>query len=151
MWYRLSTKQAPIMAAWLIAVAALVAPGCGGREKIARVAGRVTLDGQPLGGAQIVFENVALGVSVNVPLAADGTYTARTYDAAGLPPGTYHIAVRPGEFGSGEAPLISEAATRSEPASSNIPERYRSTATSGLTASVVAGENPSQDFVLTLP
>jgi hypothetical protein len=123
--------------------------GCG-KADIARVAGRVTLDGQPLSGAQIVFEDAARGVSVNAQLSADGQYTARTYDKEGLPPGTYQIAVRPGQFGTGEAPLA-DAVLTSQPVSSTIPERYRSAATSGLSVVVAAGDNPPQNFALTSP
>jgi hypothetical protein len=123
--------------------------GCSNSEPVALVSGTVTLDGVPLGDAQIVFENAAHGVSVNVPLAADGSYTAKTYDKAGLPPGAYQVAVRPGAFSTTEAPLVSDADRQSRPAVSKIPERYRSTATSQLAANVVAGENARQDFALT--
>jgi hypothetical protein len=122
--------------------------GCGPHEELARVSGKVTLDGAPLTGAQIVFEDAAHGVSVNAPLEADGSYTIRTYDKDGVPPGTYQVAVRPGSFSTGEAPLVSEANTRAAPPASTIPDRYRSVGTSELTASVVAGDNANVDFAL---
>lgn len=128
---------------------ALCLSGCGGPE-VGIVQGKVTLDGQPLTGASVVFEDAARGISVNAPLAADGTFKARTYDKPGLPPGTYRVAVRPGSVGSGEAPLVGDADPTAAPPIT-VPERYRSVKTSELIAQVNAGKNPPLEFALTKP
>lgn len=122
--------------------------GCG-KPEVGTVAGSVTLDGQPLSNGTIVFEDATRGVSVNAALAVDGTFTARTYDKQGLPPGSYQVAIRPGSVGSGEAPLVGEVDPNSTPSASTIPERYRSVKTSELTADVKLGDNSPFDFLLT--
>ncbi len=124
--------------------------GCGGPE-VGRVEGQVTLDGQPLTGAVIVFEDATRGISVNAELNADGSYNARTFDKPGLPPGSYSVAIRPGSFASGETPLAGEGATGAggNANTSPVPGRYHSPKPSGLTATVVVGDNPPIDFALT--
>lgn len=137
---------------WRIFALALLAAAFGGcsRQEIARVSGHVTLDGEPLSSAVVVFENASQGVSVNVDLQEGGAYTAKTYDKAGLPPGTYQVAIRPGSFqSSGEAPLVNEADAMRPAEKQRIPARYQSVATSGLSITVVVGDNPPQDFALT--
>ncbi len=123
--------------------------GCGGSE-VGIVSGKVTLDGQPLTGESVVFEDTARGISVNAPLAADGTFHARTYDKPGLPPGTYHVAIRPGAVGSGQAPLVGDADPTVAPPIA-VPQRYRNIKTSELTTQVEAGKNPPLEFALTKP
>ena len=85
------------------------------RGDIGRVAGKVTLDGQPLRQGAVVFQDTARGISVNAPLQSDGTYVARTHDQAGLPPGTYQVAITPRTFGDGETPLIEGPPSRPPP------------------------------------
>ena len=122
--------------------------GCS-KPDVGTVAGRVTLDGQPLSTGTIVFEDAKRGISVNAALASDGTYTARTYDKPGLSPGSYQVAIRPGLVGSGEAPLVGDADSSSGASVSTIPQRYRSVRTSELTADVQLGDNRPFDFALT--
>jgi len=133
-------------AALLGGLAVLALGGCSASD-VGYVSGKVTLNGQPPGQASIVFEDAAKGVSVNAPLADDGTYTVRTYNLDGLPPGTYQVAVTPKTFGDGEIPLAADPAAQAAPPSA-IPEKYRTVATSGLTATVKAGKNPPFDFDL---
>jgi hypothetical protein len=59
-----------------IAVPLVLAVGCGSEAKYARVAGRVTLNGQPLANATVSFQPIAEG-SVNAP--APGS-TGKTND-----------------------------------------------------------------------
>lgn len=130
--------------------ALLVASLCAcSKPEVGTVQGRVTLDGQPLTKASIVFEDTSRGISVNVALAADGTFNARTYDNPGLPPGMYQVAVRPGGAGDGSAPLVGDADPGAATATSPIPKQYQSIKTSGLTAEVEVGENPPYEFALT--
>jgi hypothetical protein len=121
--------------------------GCGGGD-VGEVSGKVTLGGQPLTEGVVVFENAAAGISVNATLGPDGTYTAKTYDRNGLPPGTYQVAVKPVSIGDGETPLASDPSQAPGAAKSAIPEKYHSTKTSELSVTVAAGENPPFDFDL---
>jgi hypothetical protein len=129
----------------LLATALLVA-GCGPGANVGTVSGRVTLDGTPVSDATIAFENAKSGVSVNASLAADGTFTVRTFDKPGLPPGDYRVAVRPGTFSTGEAPLV--APPRPMAAKTPIPAKYHNAATSELTATVKVGSNSPYEFAL---
>ena len=125
-----------------------LAGGCS-RAEVGSVAGKVTLDGQPVPEGTVVFQDTARGISVNASLQPDGTYVARTYDKAGLPPGSYQVAVAPRTIGSGETPLVEAPATATPPPVTAIPAKYHNPATSGLTATVKAGSNPPFDFALT--
>jgi hypothetical protein len=127
---------------WLVVLA--VASGCA-PANVGRVAGKVTLDGQPVQEGTVVFQDLARGLSVNADLQADGTYVVRTYNLAGLPPGSYHVAVTPRKFGSGEVPLVQAPGA---PPPTVIPPKYQDAATSGLTAAIKAGRNPPFDFAL---
>lgn len=123
----------------------LVTAGCS-NPTVGTVAGKVTLGGQPLAEGSVVFEDRMAGISVQAPLASDGTYTVRTYDRDGLPPGAYQVAVTPTVASDGETPLAIEG--KDPPPPSPIPAKYRSVKTSGLTATVKAGDNPPFDFDL---
>lgn len=58
------------------------------------------------------------------------------------------MAVTPRAFGNGEAPLVGGPTEGGESRPCPIPEKYRSVATSGLSAEVQAGGNQSFDFDL---
>jgi hypothetical protein len=75
---------------WLTVVAAL-AVGWGVDRwtgTLGRVAGRVTLDGMPLGNGWVVFENAESGRLVGAKLRSDGKF-----DIGQMPIGSYTIAV----------------------------------------------------------
>jgi len=136
-----------LVLAALGAFAGLLAGGCGGGD-VGKVSGTVKVGGQPLSEGVVVFENAGAGISVNATIGRDGSYTAKTYDRNGLPPGTYQVAVKPASIGDGEAPLASDPSQSAGAAESAIPEKYHSTKTSELSATVAAGENPPFDFDL---
>jgi hypothetical protein len=126
----------------------LLAVGCSGGG-VGRVAGQVTLDGQPLDQGAVVFQDTTRGISVNAALQRDGSYVARTHDQAGLPPGTYQVAIAARTFGTGEAPLIAGPPSATAPPPSVIPAKYQDVATSGLSVTVKPGANPPFNFALT--
>lgn len=133
------------LARWLPGL--VLAGGCSGGD-IGHVAGKVTLDGQPVSQGAVVFQDTARGISVNAPLQSDGTYVARTHDQPGLPPGTYQVAITSRTFGNGETPLLEGPPTATAPPPTVIPPQYQDVTTSGLTATVQAGSNPPFDFSL---
>ena len=110
-----------------VALAALLLPtglGCGGGPVTVR--GTVKFEGQPVTEGTVQFNDEKTGSRAEAELQPDGTYTAT------LPPGTYKVIVLP--------PLVVETGSgMPDPRYKkvrNIPQKYRSTATSGLTATV---------------
>lgn len=146
---RLCRSPAAFRSASLLMLLALLTAGCSSGPETGYVAGKVTLDGKPVIQGSVKFENTGAGVSVNASLQSDGSYVVKTHDRNGLPPGTYKVAVTPSTFGDGETPLAVDPSKQAAGPGSQIPQRYRSTATSKLSATVKAGDNPPFDFDLT--
>ena len=65
--------------------------GCG--KHAARVAGDVTLDGQPLATGVVNFTPAITGASAYANIGADGRYALQTGAEAGLEPGSYKVTV----------------------------------------------------------
>jgi hypothetical protein len=145
---RLRPRHALPLLPWLILLAALLPAGCSDPET-GHVAGKVTLGGRPLTQGSVVFEDSAAGITAGASLQSDGSYTVKTFNRDGLPPGTYKVAVTPSTFGDGETPLAVDPSSQAPSPGSQIPQRYRSTATSPLCVTVKAGDNPPFDFDLT--
>ncbi len=77
----------------LVAVLALVLAGCGRRA--VPVQGVVTLDGEPLAGATVVFMPDGGGRPANGYTAADGMFQLTTFQPNdGALPGTYRVLVQ---------------------------------------------------------
>ena len=140
-------RTSRLLAPALLLAAMLLPAGCSGPET-GHVAGNVTIGGEALTQGSIVFEDTAAGVSVNAGLQDDGSYLVKTHDRDGLPPGTYKVAVTPSTFGDGEVPLVTDPSAQAPGPTSEIPQKYRSTATSELTATVEAGDNEPFNFDL---
>ncbi|MBN9119220.1 MAG: carboxypeptidase regulatory-like domain-containing protein [Planctomycetes bacterium] len=120
----------------LLAACVLLAAGCGkGGGTVAR--GTVIMNGQPLAGAVVQFvpkSDGSLGAHT-VNTGPDGTFTLRT-ESPNTPvkPGSYVIVVnkwRTGEPGKGSMDAMK----------SEIPDRYRTQATTPLKAELKDGEN----------
>lgn len=82
--------------------------------------------------ASIRFSNPQAGIDLIAKLDADGKYAVVTADGPGLPEGTYRVAIMPG---GRSAPV----GTFGRPPASDrpdIPEKYRSPVTSGLSVTV---------------
>ncbi len=112
--------------------------GCQQGPAMVPVKGTVTFQGQPVGEGLVQFNDHKTGNGAEVPLQPDGTYEAT------LPPGDYAVVVLPplllsdGKLGPVDVKFKKVR---------NIPAKYQSTATSGLTAPVRA-DRAVHDFEL---
>jgi hypothetical protein len=131
----------------LLACVLLLLVGCSPSD-VGYVHGKVTIQGTPLPHGSVVFEDTKRGIAVFAPLKPDGTYTALTYDKAGLPAGKYAVTITSNIIGTGENPLVARPAPPPPPVGPPIPEKYTDAKTSGLTVQVQPGENKPFDFDL---
>lgn len=120
------------------------AAGCsdrGGREPVFPVQGLVLYQGKPAVGAQVVFHPVGKGnpAAIRPSGQVDGTgkFTLTSYASGdGAPQGDYEVTV---EYW---------VAKNERPAVNQLPSRYRLGRSSGLRASIAAGENQLPAFKL---
>jgi hypothetical protein len=119
---------------------AAVACGCGGpaADDPLAVSGTVTHAGRPVAEGVVQFAESATGRGAEAAIGPDGRYTAR------LPAGTYQVAVLPPTVESDPNAGLPNPTFKKV---KDIPEKYRSAATSGLTAVVAAGRT-THDFAL---
>lgn len=125
-----------IRCAALVVVATAVW-GCGGpaAPKTLKVKGTVKFDGQPLSKGQVSFQSMD-GGDIARPatgtIGSDGTYELSTFaDKDGALPGNYKVTVTSYE----NSPTAEEFAEGAK-LKSNIPEKYSSTVTTDLTATI---------------
>ena len=131
--------------------AALLAGGCSrSGPSLGIVRGKVTNGSKPVSSGSVVFENRTEGVAQTAILEPDGSYEMKTHQRAGLPVGSYKVAIYPGRMlQPGEAvPLAGKGGTKPKPPATDIPLRFHRAKTSPLKAEVEAGENPPFDFDL---
>jgi hypothetical protein len=125
-----------------IAVGLLLLTGCGAsKTSSASASGKVTAKGQPVTNAMINFMAAKGGTAASGDLDAGGAYSI----AQGLPPGSYKVSVIP-KSSMEQAPKPGQKAAAAP--DSNVPLKYRSDATSNLTAEIKPGANPNLDFKL---
>jgi hypothetical protein len=114
--------------------------GCGRGETLGTVHGKVTLQGKPVTAGIVVFSSKEKGVHMTASLQPDGGYELQMARGFGLPLGTYQIAINPPIF---EAPMPGKPDPQPKaPSQSNIPLKYYRFETSGLSLTVVDGDNP---------
>jgi hypothetical protein len=126
---------------WLAVAALLLSPlglGCSSSDRPVALQGKVTFQGQPVTEGTVQFTDAKTGRGTEVELGPDGTYQAM------LPAGAYTVLVLP--------PLLMVESKSGPPDPrfkkvKNIPDKYRSTQTSGLTAAVSA-DKTVHDFDL---
>jgi hypothetical protein len=133
-------------------VALIVAfSGCGPREELGQVKGRVFYRGEPVTAGTITFEDSGRGLGVIVPIGPDGSYEMRTHQRPGLLPGTYRVCLSPNPLSTGDVLVTGPTPKPTTPAPTGkfppLPEKYLKVTTSGLQAEVVKGEN-TFDFKL---
>ena len=121
----------------LLAVAVLA--GCGRGEVLGRITGKVTFQGQPVSEGVILFRNKQKAIYMTADLKPDGTYVVRRASGEGLPPGDYEVMIQPPLEDAPMGPALEPPKIKPYP---NIPQKYRSYESSGLSVTVHEGENP---------
>jgi len=128
----------PAVAYCLLALLPLC--GCGGRSDIGRVSGTVTLEGQPLANARIVFQPQQSGTASYGMTDAEGHYTLQhSNDVEGAVIGRHTVSIS--TFMAGDPDAEPPQQTSEE----RVPAKYN--AMSELTAEVT-GANNTFDFAL---
>lgn len=111
--------------------------GCGsGGPPTGSVSGKVTFNGQPLTAGIVTFVNEEAGTGASGQLDPSGSYRIES-----IRTGEYNVAVHQAP------PPPDETGQRAELPKLNIPEKYLTPETSGLTATVNEGGNV-RDFSL---
>jgi hypothetical protein len=123
-----SFRQVRVLTTWPLFVVVAIA-GCGQKlpanPKTYPVHGKVTLEGEPMTGGKVMFTQEGSNIEGIGKISKDGEYYAYQFVGQdGLMPGEYKIWLL--QYGG-------------EPA--EVPEQYRSGATSGLTFTVQEEEN----------
>jgi hypothetical protein len=128
----------PVFAAMLVTSAVLLAAGCGTAEKPIDISGRVRFKGEPVteGLVQLIEDRTGRGAEVE--LGPDGTFKARLFA------GEYKVVVTPPYLVDMSSGMPNPYYKKVK----NIPKKYHSSATSGLTAVVSRGQT-THDFDLT--
>jgi hypothetical protein len=123
----------------LVAFATTVActVGCGGPFD-ATLTGVVTLDSKVVPRGTVALHPTAGGPAAYAWIESDGTYTAKTGRAKGLPSGEYQVTVT-----ANEPPAVQQTAQGGPPPPGKAitPPWYSSTETSGLSVTVQPGAN----------
>lgn len=126
--------------------------GCGQKgPAMGRVSGVVTYQGKPLVAANVMFVPVQGGRPATATTDDQGRFTLTTFAKGdGAQVGDHHVAIVKVDTPAQTAPVpenvplsprIPGMPETSPPRASQIPERYGKSATSGLTATVLAGDN----------
>lgn len=127
----------------LFAMIACIAAGCGGSDvesvELLTVTGKVSYEGTAIPEGTIQFEDASTGISSSSEIGRDGSYSLQ------VSKGNYKVTILP--------PVVEvETGPDSPPAEElkqmpNIPENYRQSASSDLSATVNAdGENHDFDM-----
>lgn len=113
----------------------------------------ITFQGKPVTAGMVTFRNDDKGLVAGMQLDAEGRYQLRFAGGLQIPVGAYDVTISPpephvptaGELASGDAAVKTSGAHPegglARHASPDIPQKYRSPKTSGLTFEVNAGEN----------
>lgn len=121
----------------LLTLLAVIVIGCGGGPQLLPVSGVVTLDGQPVADAGVLFVPADSGPTTSGTTDAAGRFRLTTANRSGTLAGRYHIAVNKREFvGDRNLGPLPTVAAKDMPVKWIIPEKYSRAETSGLEATV---------------
>lgn len=148
---RLLVLQAGLLLAVVATCVGCGKPADGFFGQRGTVSGKVTLSGEPLpAGCQVLFMATKGGFIASAPVRPDGAFQLEYRVPQGLPVGDYVVQITPpaGSAGAALADPVAmaekmmELSAKSKPASGlPFPDRYASTATSGLAFTVQPGAN----------
>jgi hypothetical protein len=141
-WKRLTPRRGrtTLLTAGAVLPAMLLAAGCSDNSGLSQVRGRVTLDGQPLADATVLFTPVAGGSTSIGKTDSAGEYSlAYSPDKWGAEPGPHQVWISTASSGDADSdpPLA--------PTIERVPPHYRQLP--GITVEVTAGRN-EHDFPL---
>ena len=108
--------------------------GSGDGKPSGSVSGRITFQGQPVTSGVVNLMSQKLGAGASAPLGDDGKY--RLADSLEL--GDYKVMVTPPPP---PPPRPEDGPPKPPPAAANIPKKYRTEATTDLSATVKSGSN----------
>ncbi|WP_165219232.1 hypothetical protein [Aquisphaera insulae] len=137
----------------LLALAAALAAatgGCGDSNAVKSmtvypVSGKVLLkDDRPLTSGQVVFVLPAKGLEFSSAIGGDGAFKMTSQFGDGIPDGEYLIRIDPSASGSAPAKKSAGKSVWNNP----YPSKYADEASSGLKATIKAGENSLEPFHL---
>lgn len=107
--------------------------GCGG-PKLLPVTGVVTLDGEPVAEAGVMFLPIEQGPATGGTTDAAGRFQLTTTNRLGVAPGGYHVTVTKREVTGGG--MFDVGGPKSQKIKWFVPEKYSKPETSGLEAAV---------------
>ena len=144
---------------WLLIAGSSVLTGCGGQagiEGTVRVTGTVTHQGSPVPGATVIFAPEGASRAASGLTDASGNFELTTLRPGdGVLPGKYQVAISKTETigAMTEEESMAYAEKHGEPPTVTVkdllPEKYKSPATSELTAEVTEGGKKHFTFDLT--
>lgn len=109
-------KRKMILGAWIV-LSAIAVSGCGG-SGLVNVKGAVTMDGQPIEGATVIFvPSDSKAGSGSAMTDASGHFSLTTRQEDGVAPGEYRVTITKKEGGGGSLPSpgsITDAASAEE-------------------------------------
>ncbi len=123
---------------------ALLQLGCNRGEILAPVTGVVTLEGEPIPRATVIFHNDQKGVHMQAEADNNGRYVVRMANGDGLPLGDYKVCVCPPIQDHPLGP-IKAPPPNVDPYADTIPRKYRDVKTSALTLTV-SEQTPAFDI-----
>jgi hypothetical protein len=165
MWFRAIRVGKCLIAALLVA-SLLVPLGCNKKSGLPQmtmgsVKGKVTIDGGTLpAGCTVSFIHNEKSFPAKADIAADGTYTLLFNGKPQIPTGTWEVAVLPPKAESGpaadpsnpeayKAMMMSKGPMTGPATKIIVPAKYIDAAKSGLTCTVIEGQETVFDIPMT--
>jgi hypothetical protein len=126
------------------ALTGAVLTGCDRGEFLSPVTGVVTLEGEPVPRATVIFSNDEKGVHMQAEADKTGRYVVQMANGDGLPLGNYKVSVCPPIQDHPLGP-IKAPPPNVDPYADTIPRKYRDSKTSGLMLNVTE-QTPAFDI-----